>query len=161
MRLWPLKRWNGLCCGGISGIQVSYQACVWSNMFDFGCLHVPTLLLMGLLTHRACWSFSPHRFLLLSLRLPLVALKVQSEAKKACDGPQCESVRVCVSSLALLLKCWFQVPFCHVSVLLGVCIILKIIHECLVMGLYLLLLKIIINMLTYFIYYWYLTYTTA
>lgn len=37
---------SALCCAGISGVQVSYQVCVWNNMFDCGCLHVSTRLLL-------------------------------------------------------------------------------------------------------------------
>lgn len=48
------NRWNKVApqwWDRVSGIQVSCQACVWNDMFDFGgCLHVSTLLLIGLLT---------------------------------------------------------------------------------------------------------------
>lgn len=107
---WGVFR-GDLCCGRISGVHVSYQAWVWNNMFDFGCLHVSTLLLIGLPTHRDRWSFSPHRLILLLLNLSLVTLEVQSEPEV-----QCESVRMWIlfgvdSSL-----------FWQLSVLLGVCI---------------------------------------
>ncbi|KAM3595806.1 uncharacterized protein V6R79_003139 [Siganus canaliculatus] len=71
-------------------------------MFDFGCLHVSTAAADRITDARrlAADRSLRIRFMLVSLHSPLVTSEVQSEAKKACDGAQRESVTVHVSSLA-------------------------------------------------------------